>query len=155
MLKTNYRDLRSREDSHNRFRHASETSRLEPPRIATEGSLDDQVAERDRIKKRAEHPDGLDNFNKTGEEDLREGKTKANDRINLECDESGQDDPTRRRANCGSVRSKGKGRVNEGVMEKEHVLNSLIFRMRFGGQGRNIKDRNSLRSLESKRMPNV
>nr|GEY68040.1 hypothetical protein [Tanacetum cinerariifolium] len=31
-----------------------------------------------------------------GEADLRERKTKANDRINLECDETGQDDPIRR-----------------------------------------------------------
>ncbi|GJS30218.1 DDB1- and CUL4-associated factor homolog 1 [Tanacetum coccineum] len=147
--------IRSREDSRSRFRHASETSRLEPPRITEEGSLDDQVAERDRIRKHAEHPDGLDDFNETDEADLREGKTKANDRINLECDESGQDDPTRRRANRGSVRSRGKGRVNEGAVENEHVLNSPNFGSRFGGQGRNMKDRNSLRSLESKRMPDV
>ncbi|PWA78877.1 DDB1-CUL4 associated factor 1 [Artemisia annua] len=126
--------IRSREDSRNRFRHASETSRLEPPRITEEGSLDDQVAERDRIRKRAEHPDGLDDFNETGEADLREGKTKAN---------------------RGSVRSRGKGKVSEGAVENEHALNSPSFGSRFGGQGRNVKDRSSLRSLESKRMPDV
>ncbi|KAJ0802302.1 putative transcription factor WD40-like family [Helianthus annuus] len=138
--------IRSREDSRGRFRHALETSMVEPPRLTEEGSSDDQVIERDRVRRWADPPDGLDEDNETHEGDIRDGKTKVNDRSR-----SFREDE--HRSNRGSIRSRGKGRVNEGVVENEHVLNSPGSGSRFGGQGRSIKDRSLLKSSESKRMP--
>ncbi|XP_024996261.1 DDB1- and CUL4-associated factor homolog 1 isoform X2 [Cynara cardunculus var. scolymus] len=171
--------IRAREDNRGRFRHASETSQLEPPRITEEGTSDDQVTERDRNRsfirqtctddRWAEPPDGFDEDNETHEtdtdghvRDLRDGKTKVSDRSSHgkslredEIEESGRDDLSRRRANRGLVRSRGKGRINEGIVENEHILTSPGSGSRFGGQGRSIKDRSSLRSLESKRVADV
>lgn len=147
--------IRSREDSRGRFRHVSETSQLEPPRITDEGSSDDQVAERDRVKRWAEPPDCLDDDNETYEadadghtRDLRDSKTKISDRS-----KSVREDE--HRANRGSVKPRGKGKINEGVMENEHILNSPVSGTRFGGQGRSIKDKSSSRSLELKRIPDI
>ncbi|KAI3756159.1 hypothetical protein L1987_55975 [Smallanthus sonchifolius] len=140
--------VRSREDSRGRFRHALETSMVEPPRITEEGSSDDQVVERDRLRRWGDPPDGLDADNETHEGDIRDGKAKVNDKSkSLREDEH--------RSNRGLIRSRGKGRVNEGVVENEHILNSPGSGSRFGGQGRSIKERSSLKSLESKRMPDV
>ncbi|KAI3804589.1 hypothetical protein L1987_26248 [Smallanthus sonchifolius] len=140
--------IRSREDSRGRFRHALETSMVEPPRITEEGSLDDQVVERDRVRRWGDPPDGLDEDNETHEGDIRDGKAKVNDRSrSLREDEH--------RSSRGLIRSRGKGRVNEGVVENEHILNSPGSGSRFGGQGRSIKERSSLKSLESKRMADV
>nr|XP_043627546.1 DDB1- and CUL4-associated factor homolog 1 [Erigeron canadensis] len=126
--------IRSREDNRGRFRHASETSQLEPPRIAEEGSSDDNETY---------EPDADGHAR-----DLRDGKTKASDRSKFAREDEF-------RANRGFVRSRGKGRVNEGVVENEHIINSPASGPRLGGQGRNIKDRSSIRSLDSKHMPDI
>ncbi|KAL8264063.1 hypothetical protein R6Q59_022193 [Mikania micrantha] len=140
--------LRSREDSRVRFRHAVETSTLEPPRITEEGSSDNQVAERDRIRRWTDPPDGLDEDNETYEGDLRDGKSKANDRSKSLREEE-------HRSSRGLTRPRGKGRPNEGVVENEHFLNSPGSGSRFGGQGRSNKDRSLLKSSELKRMPDM
>lgn len=144
--------IRSREDNRGRFRHASETSQLEPPKITEEGSSDDQVAEKDRIRRWAEASDGMDEDNEIYEPD---GKTKVNDKSTHECDENGRDDLSKRKTNRGLVRSRGKGRVNEGVVENENILNSPGSGIRFGGQGRSIKDKSLLKSLETKRVSDI
>ncbi|XP_076959228.1 DDB1- and CUL4-associated factor homolog 1-like [Bidens hawaiensis] len=123
--------IRSREDNRGRFRHAVETSMVEPPRISEEGASDNQV-ERDRVRRWADPPDGLDEDNETNEGDLRDGKTKVHDRSKSLRELS---------------RSRGKGRVNEGVVENEHALNSPGSGSRFGGQGRSNKDRSSLKRM--------
>ncbi|XP_071741700.1 DDB1- and CUL4-associated factor homolog 1 [Rutidosis leptorrhynchoides] len=138
--------VRSKEDSRGRFRHVSETSQLEPPRIIEEGSSDDQVSERDHIKRWAEPPDGFDDDNETYE--AHDSKIKVSDRS-----KSVREDEYR--ANRGSVRYRGKGKINEGVTENEHILSSPVSGIRFGGQGRSNKDKSSTKSLESKRGPDI
>ncbi|KAL7599824.1 hypothetical protein Lser_V15G22858 [Lactuca serriola] len=110
-------------------RHASETS-LEPSRIPEEGITDDRWTE----------PDGLEEDNET-----HDGKTRVNDRSN----------PGKNR---GLLRSRGKGRVNEGGVENEHALNSPGSGIRLGGQGqgqgqgRNFRDKSLVKSVELKRV---
>lgn len=140
--------VRSREDSRGRFRHALETSVVEPPRLTEEGSSDDQVAERDRVRRWADTPDGLEEDNEAHEGELRDGKTKVNDRSKSLREEE-------HKLTRGLVRPRGKGRVNEAVVENEHVLNSPGSGSRFGGQGRSIKDRSLLKNVESKRMQDI
>ncbi|KAK9077793.1 hypothetical protein SSX86_006131 [Deinandra increscens subsp. villosa] len=140
--------VRSREDSRGRFRHAVETSMVEPPRLTQEGSSDDQVAERDWFRRWAGPTDDLDEDNENYEGDLRDGKIKLNDKSKILREDE-------HRSNRGLIRSRGKGRVTEGAVENEHVLNSPGSGSRFGGQGRNIKDKSLLTSLELKRMPDI
>ncbi|KAI3690306.1 hypothetical protein L2E82_48286 [Cichorium intybus] len=111
-----------------RSRHASETS-LEPSRITEEGVTDDRWTE----------PDTLDDDNET-----HDGKTRVNDRSN----------PGKNR---GLLRSRGKGRVSEGGVENEHVLNinSPGSGSRLVGQGRNVKDRGLVKNVELRRVAEV
>lgn len=173
--------MRSRDESRSRFRQVSEASHMDPPRIVEEGSLDDAERDRNRSISRQvcgderrvdfeEPPDVLandvDSFEAdvTGEErwhgrDLRDGKTKLGDRnshgrsVREEDFDESRDDSSKRRANRGGARPKGKTRANESSVESELVLSSPVLGSRVGGQGRSTKDRSSTRNLEMKRIP--
>lgn len=173
--------IRSREESRSRFRQVSETCHLEPPRIVEEGSLDDAERDRNRCRQvcgderwvdNGEPPDGLaedlDSYeaDAAGEErwharDVRDGKAKFGDRNSHgrplreeDFDETVRDESSRRRANRGWARSRGKTRVNESVVENEQ-LNSPGSGSRFGGQGRSAKDRSLTRNLDMRRVPDA
>lgn len=161
----------SRDDGRSRVRQALETSYLEDLRIADERSLDDHGVERDQDRSVArqghredcwvddgEPPDALDErvdaygLDAEGEDrrhsrELRDGKAKFGD-----LDENGRDDSSRRRANRGSSKSRGKGRVNEGAPENEQVLTSPGSGSRLG-QGRSTRERIISRHLDVKKLP--
>ncbi|KAM7459693.1 hypothetical protein LguiA_036687 [Lonicera macranthoides] len=170
--------IRGREESRARFRQVSETSHLDAPRIIEEGTLDDQVAERDRersISSRqscaderwvdgGELREGLADDDKydadaDGDDrwhgrDLHDGKTKFGDRRSVreeDVDDSVRDESSRRR-NRGWARSRGKGRVNEGGIDNEQALTSPGSGSRLGGQGRSTtKDRSLNRNIDLRR----
>ena len=67
-------------------------------------------------------------------------------------DERGRDDSSRRRANRGLLRSRGKGRVNEGAVETDLGLTSPVSGNR-SGQIRSIRDRSVSKTLDTKKAP--
>ncbi|KAJ4707628.1 DDB1- and CUL4-associated factor-like 1 [Melia azedarach] len=151
--------LRGREEVRSRVRQFLETTPSDDQRTTDERALDDQDVETDQDRGicRQTHgeefgvddgapADGLavgfdtSEINIDGEDrfygqDTREGKTKFGD-----IDESGRDDSSRRRANRGWARSRGKGRVNEGATENDQGLMSPGSGSRLG-LGRSIRDR--------------
>ncbi|XP_044471701.1 DDB1- and CUL4-associated factor homolog 1-like [Mangifera indica] len=162
--------FRSREEGRGRVRQVLETTHSDDQRTTDERSLDDQDVERDQDRgigwqtsgeecriDDGEPPDGLAEgvdireVNIEGEDRwyALEGKTKFSD-----LDEGGRDDSSRRRANRGWARSRGKGRIYEGAMESEQVLTSPGSGSRLG-QGRSIRDRSSLRTLDLKKLPDT
>ncbi|KAF8404224.1 hypothetical protein HHK36_009106 [Tetracentron sinense] len=108
-----------------------------------------------------------DDIEESGEDrwhsrDLRDGKTKLGDRYvsgrstrDEDVDENARDDSSRRRANRGWARIRGKGRVNEGVVENERALTSPGSGIRLGGQGRSIRDRNTFKNVDMKKVPDA
>ncbi|RVW17218.1 DDB1- and CUL4-associated factor-like 1 [Vitis vinifera] len=163
--------MRGRDEGRSRLRLVLETNHLDDPRIIDEGSLHDQSVERDHDRSigwqthgeesrvdGGELPNSLDEddmyeVDADGEDrwhgrDLRDLKTKFGDH-----DENVRDD-SKRRANRGLSRLKGKGRVNEGSIENEHALTSPGSGSRLG-QGRSIRDRSLSRNLDTKRAPDA
>ena len=163
--------MRGRDEGRSRLRLVLETNHLDDPRIIDEGSLHDQSVERDHDRSigwqthgeesrvdGGEPPNSLDEddmyeVDADGEDrwhgrDLRDLKTKFGDH-----DENVRDD-SKRRANRGLSRLKGKGRVNEGAIENEHALTSPGSGSRLG-QGRSIRDRSLSRNLDTKRAPDA
>ncbi|KAK3210536.1 hypothetical protein Dsin_015242 [Dipteronia sinensis] len=158
---------RGREEGRGRVRQVLETTHLGDPKTTDERSLDDQSVERDQDRGLSrqtrgeecgfddgESPDGFAEGTdicevNTDGQDTREGKTKFGD-----FDESGRDDSSRRRANRGWARSRGKGRVNEGALENEQVLTSPGSGSRLG-LGRSIRDKSSSRNLDVKKVPDA
>lgn len=153
--------MRTREEARSRLRHASESS-----------LLDNQSADVDHergIGRQAheEHwvdgePPGIPRDNmvldtemegeeKCSERDLYDGRTKSGGRSlrDEDIDESGRDDLSCHRGNRGCGRSRGKGRINEGVTESEENMGSPGSGIRLGGQGRN---RSLLRNPELKKV---
>lgn len=170
--------IRGKEEVRSRFRQVSETSQLDAPRVVEEGYLDEHVTEKDpdiNISRQAcepwidgrEPPDDLaedDNYEADAEggnrwHGLRDGKIKFLERNGQgrslreeDLDDSVREDTSRRRANRGWAKSRGKGRVNEDAMENEHSLTSP----RTGrGQERSTKDRGLIRNLDLVRVPDV
>lgn len=157
--------VRGRDDGHGRFRQLLESSHLDDTRMVEERSLDDQALERGQDRSVSgqacidgEPADGLSEgadvceVDSDGEErwhcrDIRDGRIKYG-----EHEDNARDDPSRRRANRGWGRSRAKGRVNEGVVESEPVLQSAGSGSRLG-QGRNGRDRSSSRNADVKRGP--
>ncbi|KAL5850013.1 hypothetical protein ACOSQ4_008026 [Xanthoceras sorbifolium] len=158
---------RGREEGRGRVRQVLETTHLSDPRTTDERSLDEQSVERDQDRGLSrqtrgeecgfddgESPDGLaegaDIFEaNTDGQDTRDGKTKFGD-----IDESGRDDSSRRRANRGLARSRGKGRGSEGTLENEQVLTSPGSGSRLG-LGRSLRLMSSSRSLDVKKVPDA
>lgn len=163
--------MRGRDEGRSRLRLVLETNHLDDPRIIDEGSLHDQSVERDHDRSigwqthgeesrvdGGEPPNSLDEddmyeVDADGEDrwhgrDLRDLKTKFGDH-----DENVRDD-SKRRANRGLSRLKGKGRVNEGAIENDHALTSPGSGSRLG-QGRSIRDRSLSRNLDTKRAPDA
>lgn len=157
--------VRGRDDGRGRFRQLLESSHLDDTRMVEERSLDDQALERGQDRSVSgqacidgEPADGLSEgadvceVDSDGEErwhcrDIRDGRIKYG-----EHEDNARDDPSRRRANRGWGRSRAKGRVNEGVVESEPVLQSAGSGSRLG-QGRNGRDRSSSRNADVKRGP--
>ncbi|KAA8528199.1 hypothetical protein F0562_035550 [Nyssa sinensis] len=152
--------VKGKEEGRGRFRQVSETSHLDPPRIIEEGSLDDHNAERDHdrsIEGIDIYEVGMDGEDRWHGRDLRDTRTKIGDRNCLtrsireeDFDESVRDDSSRRRTNRGWARSRGRGRVNESVLENEQSLTSPGSGSRLGVQGRSIKDRSLIRNPDAK-----
>ncbi|KAJ0972028.1 hypothetical protein J5N97_019987 [Dioscorea zingiberensis] len=67
-------------------------------------------------------------------------------------DENTRDDSSRRRANRGWPRTRGKGRTGEGTHENERILSSPGSGLRLGGSGRGSRDRNQLKIEDNKRI---
>lgn len=143
--------LRGREEGRVRLRQI-----LEHPdeRTIDERSLDDQDIERvthgDECGADDGEPhDGLAAGIDMSEAytDAREGKTKLGDN-----DETGRDDSSRRRMNRGWIRSRGKGRINEGAIETDQGLTSPVSGSRLG-QVRSIRDRSVSKSSDTKKAP--
>ncbi|XP_010246916.1 PREDICTED: DDB1- and CUL4-associated factor homolog 1 [Nelumbo nucifera] len=107
--------------------------------------------------------EGEDDVEMAGEErwhgrDLRDGKAKFSDRYGTsrsmrdeDIDENARDESSRRRANRGWARVRGKGRANEGAVENERASTSPGSVIRLGGQSRGIRDKNLPRNADPKR----
>lgn len=154
--------MRTREEARGRLRHASESSHFD-------NQSADVDHERGIIGRQAleEHwadgePPGIardtmvldtdmEGEEKCSERDLYDGRTKSGGRSlrDEDIDESGRDDLSRRRGNRGCGRSRGKGRINEGVTESEENMASPGSGIRLGGPGRN---RTVLRNHELKKV---
>ncbi|KAJ1385236.1 WD40/YVTN repeat-like-containing domain superfamily [Sesbania bispinosa] len=104
------------------------------------------------------HPDGLSEgagiceVGTGGEDrwhcrDIRDVRVKYGDH-----EDNARDDSSKRRVNCGWGRSREKGRVNEGNVESEPVLSSPGSGSRLV-QGKSVKDRNILRNVDIKMVP--
>ncbi|KAF3943041.1 hypothetical protein CMV_030361 [Castanea mollissima] len=164
-------NIRGRDEGRGRVRQVLETTYLDDLRGAEERSIDDQCVERDQDRSivwqgrgeecwvnDGEPPNALDeefdNYeaDADGEDrwhsrDLRDGKNKFGD-----LDENTRDDSLRRRTNRG-LRSRSKGRVNEGALENEHLLTSPGSGSRLG-QGRSTM-RSFSRHLDIKKVPDA
>lgn len=156
---------RGREDGRGRFRQVPESNHLDDTRMIDERSLDDRHLERDQDRSiigqtcqeeswvDGEPPDGLgegadtDGDDRWHGRDTRDGRTKFGDH-----DDSTRDDSSRRRANRGWARSRGKGRFSEGTVENEPVLTSPGSASQLG-QGRNVRDRSIPRNSDLRRVP--
>ncbi|KAF7830210.1 DDB1- and CUL4-associated factor-like protein 1 [Senna tora] len=157
--------MRCRDDGRGRFRPVLESSHLDDTRIVDERSLDDRPLERDQDRSitgqthqeevwvDGELPDRLgEGADTDGEDrwhsgDMRDGRIKFGDH-----DDSTRDDSSRRRANRGWARSRGKGRFNEGTVESEPNLSSPGSGSQLG-QGRNVRDRSIFRNVDARRVP--
>lgn len=144
--------LRGREEGRVRPRQILEQP--DDQRTTDERSLDDQDIERvthgyEGGADDGEPHGGLAAGIDTSEAytDAREGKTKLVDN-----DETGRDDSSRRRTNRGWIRSRGKGRINEGAIETDQGLTSPVSGSRLG-QVRSIRDRSISKSLDTKKAP--
>ncbi|XP_042509811.1 DDB1- and CUL4-associated factor homolog 1-like isoform X2 [Macadamia integrifolia] len=91
--------------------------------------------------------------------DLHDGKENFGDRFSTgrsvrdeDAEENIRDDSTRRRANRGWARIRGKGRVNEGAVDNERALTSPGSGIRLGGQTRCVRERNQIRNQDFKRV---
>ncbi|KAL5144994.1 DDB1- and CUL4-associated factor 1 [Glycine soja] len=143
---------RGRDDGRGRFRQLLESNHLDDTKMIDERSLDDVTLERVD----GEPPDGLGEgtdvhkVDSDGEDtwrcrDIRDGRIKYG-----EHDDNIRDDSSRRRANRGWGRSRGKGRVNEGAVESDPILSSPGSGSRLG-QGRSVRDRSILRNADVRR----
>ena len=163
--------IRGRDEGRGRVRQVLETTYLDDLRGAEDRSIDDQCVERDQDRSivwqgrgeecwmnDGEAPNALDEefdmqeADADGEDrwhsrDLRDGKNKFGD-----FDENTRDDSLRRRTNRG-LRSRSKGRVNEGALENEQLLTSPGSGSRLG-QGRNTM-RSFSRHLDIKKVPDA
>ncbi|KAK7311841.1 hypothetical protein RJT34_10236 [Clitoria ternatea] len=160
---------RGRDDGRGRFRQLLESSHLDDTRVIDERSLDEVTLERGPERSISaqtcqeeswidgEPPDGLGegadihDVDSDGEDrwrcrDIRDGRIKYG-----EHDDNVRDDSSRRRANRGWGRSRGKGRVNEGTIESDPILSSPGSGSRVG-QGRSVRDRSVLRNPDVRRM---
>ncbi|KAK7410307.1 hypothetical protein VNO78_00997 [Psophocarpus tetragonolobus] len=160
---------RGREDGRGRFRQLLESNHLDDTRMIDERSIDDVTLE--RLPDRSisgqtcqegswidgEPPDGLGEgadvheVDSDGEDrwrcrDIRDGRIKYG-----EHDDNARDDSSRRRANRGWGRSRGKGRVNEGTLETDSNLSSPGSGSRLG-QGRSVRDRSAIRNADVRRV---
>lgn len=169
--------VRGKEEVRSRFKQVSETSQSATPRIVEEGYLDGHVTEKDpdrNISRQACDTwiDGAEPPNDFAEDDnyeadeegnrwhgLRDGKIKLLEKNSQgrslreeDLDDSIREDSSRRRANRGWAKSRGKGRVNEDATENEQPLTSP----RTGrGQERSIKDRGLITKIDLVRLPDV
>ncbi|WOG83067.1 hypothetical protein DCAR_0102241 [Daucus carota subsp. sativus] len=172
--------VRGKDESRNRIRHVTDNPQLDAPRI-TEGVVVDQVAERDSDKSfirpayqpwmdGGESPDSLadgdDDYGADVEgrdgwhgQDLRDRKTKCGDRNvqgrsmrEEDFDDGGGEDSLRRRVNRGGVRSRGRGKINEGVTEAKYGLTSPGTGR---GQERRMKDRTLTCNMNSRSTTDV
>ena len=162
--------VRGRDDCRGRFRQHLESSHLDDSRMVDERSIDDATLERGPNRSISgqtcqedswidgEPPDflaeGADicEADTDGEDrwrcrDISDGRMKYG-----EHDDNVRDDTSRRRANRGLGRAKGRGRVNEGTVESEPVVSSPGSGSRLG-QGRSVRDRSLLRNVDIRRMP--
>ncbi|KAK7351425.1 hypothetical protein VNO77_10883 [Canavalia gladiata] len=160
---------RGRDDGRGRFRQLVESSHLDDTRMIDERSLDDVTLERGSDRSiggqtcqeeswiDGEPPDGLGEgadireVDSDGEDrwrcrDIRDGRIKYG-----EHDDNVRDDSSRRRANRGWGRSRGKGRANEGTVEGDPILSSPGSGSRLG-QGRSVRDRSTLRNADIRRV---
>ncbi|KAL2346826.1 hypothetical protein Fmac_000826 [Flemingia macrophylla] len=160
---------RGRDDGRGRFRQLLESNHLDDTRMIDERSLDDVTLERgpDRSISGQTCPDGSwidgeppDEFGEGADihevdsdgddrwrcRDIRDGRIKYG-----EHDDNVRDDSSRRRANRGWGRSRGKGRVNEGTVESDPILSSPGSGSRLV-QGRSVRDRSILRNADSRRV---
>lgn len=144
---------RGRDDGRGRFRQLLESNHLDDTKMIDERSLDDVTLERVD----GEPPDGLGEgtdvhkVDSDGEDtwrcrDIRDGRIKYG-----EHDDNIRDDSSRRRANRGWGRSRGKGRLSEGVVESDPILSSPGSGSRLG-QGRSVRDRSILRNADIRRV---
>ncbi|XP_057434580.1 DDB1- and CUL4-associated factor homolog 1-like [Lotus japonicus] len=162
--------VRGKDDGRSRIRQLLDSSHLDDTRVNDERSLDDPTLERgqdrntsgqtcqedawiddeptDRLGEGADicevDSDGEDRWHCR---DIRDGKTKHG-----EHEDNARDDSSRRRANRGWGRSRGKGRVNEGTVESEPVLSPPGPGSRLG-QGRSVRDRSIVRNADVRRVP--
>ncbi|XP_027354388.1 DDB1- and CUL4-associated factor homolog 1 isoform X2 [Abrus precatorius] len=132
---------RGRDDGRGRFRQLLESSHLDDTRMIDERPLDDVTLERG--PDRSINSDGEDRWRCR---DVRDGRIKYG-----EHDDNVRDDSSRRRANRGWARSRGKGRVNEGTVEGDSILSSPGSGSRLG-QGRTVRDRSTLRNADVRRL---
>ncbi|KAL2655465.1 hypothetical protein AAZV13_04G067900 [Glycine max] len=161
---------RGRDDGRGRFRQLLESNHLDDTRMIDERSLDDVTLERGPDRSISgqtcqegswidgEPPDGLGGegadvheVDSDGEDrwhcrDIRDGRIKYG-----EHDDNIRDDSSRRRANRGWGRSRGKGRLSEGVVESDPILSSPGSGSRLG-QGRSVRDRSILRNADIRRV---
>lgn len=155
---------RGRDDGRGRFRQALESSHLDDTRMADERALDDRTLERDQDRGitvqtcqeeswvDGELPDGLGEGAGTDGDDRWHGRDARDGRIKFgDHDDNTRDDSSRRRVNRGWVRSRGKGRFGDGTVESEPILSSPGS-VNQSGQGRNVKDRNTIRNADARRV---
>lgn len=149
--------IRSRDENRSKARQVLEATHFDDSRTTDEKSLDDQTIDKDQDKNMCrqtfgedswvdggEPPDDGDDDDRWHTHDLREGKTRF-----MDFDENGREDSARRK--LSRVRSRGKGRANEGSIENEQVLTSPGTGSRMG-QGRSTRDRSSFKSSDVKKV---
>lgn len=155
---------RGRDDGRGRFRQALESGHLDDTRIADDRVVDDRTLEKDQDRAISvqtcgeeswddgELPDGLgeDTDTEGGDRwhsrDARDGWSKFGDH-----DDITRDDSSRRRANRGFARSRGKGRLGDGAVESEPILSSPGSVSQLG-VGRNVKERSTVRNADARRV---
>ncbi|KAL8099818.1 hypothetical protein AgCh_032180 [Apium graveolens] len=170
--------VRGKDEGRNRVRHVPETFQLDAPRIA-EGVVGDQISQRDTDRNFSrpayqpwidggESPDKLangdDDYGEDAEgcdgrhgQDLRDRKTKFGDRNSQgrsireeDFDDGGGEDSLRRRVNRGGIRSRGRGKINEGVMDAKHGLTSPGT-----GRGQERRTKDKMSNLNSRSITDV
>ncbi|KAL6496597.1 hypothetical protein OROGR_029855 [Orobanche gracilis] len=159
--------LRGRDDGRSRFRQLLESSHLDDARVIDERSLDDLTLERGQDRSISGQTcqeiswidgeplgEGADICEVESDEedgwhcrDTRYGSIKYGEQ-----EDDARDDSSIGRANLGWGKSRGKGRVNEGIFESEPILSPPGCGSRLG-QRRSVRDRSIVRNADVQRVP--
>ncbi|KAG9131571.1 hypothetical protein Leryth_015130 [Lithospermum erythrorhizon] len=154
---------RSRDEGRVGLRHVPESSQITTPRLTGDGSIDTQVSERDISTTRQVHADGgrtdeelpgslvdldpleveIDGAERRHVADFCDAKGKAVGKSSKheECGEPSREDSTKRRVNRLLGKSRGKGRIPDGLLENDQAMISPSSGIKLGGHARTVKDR--------------